>query len=162
MLIIRDSTQSDLSALTRIRNTPDQFATYHDLADGESIRFLVGVLEQQLVAFAMLYLRQPTTGSPESHIPKISDLYVAPPFRSRGIGSTFITHMETLAFEFGHKVIHISVDPVGNRRAITLYRRLGYIPLQNQLHQKVVTLHDDDGTPFEQAMYVLPLIKNLP
>lgn len=35
--------------------------------------------------------------------------------------------MEELAVAFGHKVMHVGVDPVENPRALALYERLGYI-----------------------------------
>lgn len=112
MFIIRDATQSDMAELTKLRNAPTQLHRYLSKAAGEGIRFLVYEQDNEIRGFAMLFLRQPAQGSPKSHIPKISDLYVAQRFRSMGIGTSMIARMEELAVAFGHKVMHLSVDPV--------------------------------------------------
>lgn len=88
------------------------FNQYLNDASGKGIRFLVYEQDNEIHGFAMLFLRQPAKGSPKSHIPKISDLYVGERFRSMGIGTIMIARMEELAGGFGHKVMHVGVDPV--------------------------------------------------
>lgn len=106
----------------------------------------------------MLYLRQPTEGSPKSHIPKISDLYVAQRFRSMGIGTSMIARMEELAVAFGHKVMH--VDPVDNPRALVLYERLGYVPI-DEPQQKQAIFYDEAGNAAERKYWNINLRKQL-
>lgn len=162
MLVIRDATQADLPALVNIRNAPAQFVRYRSLADGQAIRLLVCEQAEQVVGFAMLYLRQPTKRNmAKSHIPKISDLYIAAPFRCQGIGSTFIAYMEDLALAFGHQALYVSVDPIENPRAMALYQRLGYAPLLDQPYQKVATWYDEAGNVTQRMINVMPMVKRL-
>ncbi|MCL4705829.1 GNAT family N-acetyltransferase [bacterium] len=122
------------------------------------IRFLVYEQDNEIRGFAMLYLRQPTEGSPKSHIPKISDLYVAQRFRSMGIGTSMIARMEELAVAFGHKVMH--VDPVDNPRALVLYERLGYVPI-DEPQQKQAIFYDEAGNAAERKYWNINLRKQL-
>jgi GNAT superfamily N-acetyltransferase len=108
----------------------------------------------------MLFLRQPSEGSPKSHIPKISDLYVAQRFRSMGIGTIMIVRMEELAVAFGHKVMHVGVDPVDNLRALALYERLGYVPI-DEPHQKRAIFYDEAGNATERKDWNINLRKQL-
>lgn len=158
--LIRDATQSDISALTKLRNAPTQLQRYLSEADGEGIRFLVYEQDKEIRGIAMLFLRQPAQGSPKSHIPKISDLYVAQRFRSMGIGTSMIARMEELAVAFGHKVMHIGVDPVDNPRALTLYERLGYVTIDAP-HQKKATFYDEAGNATERKYWSINLRKQL-
>jgi len=160
MFLTRNATQSDISALTKLRNAPTQLHHYLSEADGEGIRFLVYEQDNEIRGFAMLYLRQPGQGSPKSHIPKISDLYVAQRFRSLGIGTIMIARMEELAVAFGHKALHIGVDPVDNPRALALYQRLGYAPI-DEPQQKKAIFYDEKGNALEKNYWNINLGKQL-
>lgn len=160
MFLIRDATQSDISELSKLRNASTQLNRYLSEADGEGIRFLVYEQDNEIRGFAMLFLRQPSQGSPKSHIPKISDLYVAQRVRSMGIGKAMIAYMEELAVAFGHKVIHIGVDPVENPRALALYERLGYVPIA-ELQQKKAIFYDEAGNATETPYWNVNLRKQL-
>lgn len=160
MSLIRDATQSDISALAKLRNAPAQLQRYLSQADGEGIRFLVYEQDNEIRGFAMLFLRQPAQGSPKSHIPKISDLYVAQRFRSMGIGASMIARMEELAVAFGHKMMHVGVDPVDNPRALALYERLGYVPIDDP-HQKKAIFYDEAGNATERKYWNVNLKKQL-
>lgn len=160
MFLIRDATQSDITALTKLRNAPTQLQRYLSEADGEGIRFLVYEQDNEVRGFAMLFLRQPVEGSPKSHIPKISDLYVAQRFRSMGIGTIMIARMEELAVAFGHKVMHVGVDPVDNPRALALYERLGYVPI-DEPQQKKANFYDEAGNATESKYWNVNLRKQL-
>ena len=160
MSIIRDATASDLSELTKLRNAPTQLHRYLREADGKGIRFLVYEQDKEIRGIAMLFLRQPAQGSPKSHIPKISDLYVAQRFRSMGIGTTMIARMEELAVAFGHKVMHVGIDPVDNPRALALYERLGYVPI-DEPHQKKAIFYDEVGNTTEKEYWNINLRKQL-
>ena len=160
MPIIRDATPSDLSSLTKLRNAPKQLHRYLSEADGEGIRFLVYEQDNEIRGFAILFLRQPVQGSPKSHIPKISDLYVAQRFRAMGIGTVMIARMEELAVAFGHKVMHVGVDPVDNPRALALYERLGYVPISAP-QQKQAIFYDEAGNATERGYWNINLRKQL-
>jgi len=160
MSIIRDATQSDISELTKLRNAPAQLHRYLSEADGEGIRFLVYERDNDIRGFAMLFLRQPAEVSPKSHIPKISDLYVAQRFRSMGIGTSMVARMEVMAVAFGHKVMHVGVDPVDNPRALALYERLGYVPI-DEPYQKKAIFYDEKGNATERKFWNINLRKQL-
>jgi len=160
MFIIRDATESDRPALLKLRNAPTQLHRYLREADGEGIRFLVYEQDNEIRGFALLYLRQLGQGPPKSHIPKISDLYVAERFRSMGIGTIMIARMEDLAVAFGHKVMHVGVDPVDNPRALALYQRLGYAPI-DEPQQKKAIFYDEKGNATEREYWKVNLRKQL-
>lgn len=160
MFLIRDATQSDITELTKLRNAPTQLHRYLSEADGEGIRFLVYEQDNEIRGFAMLFLRHPAQGSPKSHIPKISDLYVAQRFRSMGIGTSMISRMEELAVAFGHKVMHVGVDPVDNSRASALYEHLGYVHI-DEPQQKKAIFYDEAGNATERKYWNINLRKQL-
>ncbi|MGX1499503.1 ribosomal-protein-alanine N-acetyltransferase [Labrenzia sp. MBR-25] len=55
----------------------------------------------------------------------ISDIWVAPAFEGRGVGSTLVRALETEVLGRGHPVAHIQVAAL-NSRAFGLYHHLGY------------------------------------
>jgi len=160
MFIIRDATELDIPALLKLRNAPTQLHRYLSEADGEGIRFLVYEQDNELRGFAMLFLRQPAQGSLKSHIPKISDLHVGQHFRSLGIGTIMIARMEELAVAFGHKAMHVGVDPVDNPRALALYQRLRYVPI-DEPRQKKAIFYDEKGDAIERKLWNINLGKQL-
>jgi len=161
VVVVRDATYLDLSALERVRDSRIQFIDYLERADGEAMRFLVYEREHVLLAFAVLYLRQPPSGRLAAHLPRISDLYVAEEVRSTGIGSAFIARMEKIAAAQGFPVMHMSVDPVGNPRAAALYQRLGYVPAGEGPYRKVAYWEDDQGRVTEVEYWRMDLVKRL-
>jgi GNAT superfamily N-acetyltransferase len=161
VVVVRDATYLDLSALERVRDSRIQFIDYLERADGEAMRFLVYEREHVLLAFAVLYLRQPPSGRLAAHLPRISDLYVAEEVRSTGIGSAFIARMEKIAAAQGFPVMHMSVDPVGNLRAAALYQRLGYVPAGEGPYRKVAHWEDDQGRATEVEYWRMDLVKRL-
>jgi GNAT superfamily N-acetyltransferase len=134
---------------------------YLSEADGEGIRFLVYEQDNEILGFAMLFLRQPSQGSPKSHIPKISDLYVAESFRSMGIGTIMIARVEELAVAFGHNMMHVGVDPVDNPRALALYQRLGYVPIHDEPERKKAVFYNESGNATEKEYWNINLKKQL-
>jgi GNAT superfamily N-acetyltransferase len=58
----------------------------------------------------------------------LEELYVAPDYRSRGIGSALVTALVECAHEAGVVAVDLEVD-ASHRRAESLYRRLGFRPL---------------------------------
>ncbi len=161
MLVVRDATYLDLSALEQVREARVQFVDYLERADGRAMRFLVCEREHVLLAFAVLYLRQPPSGRLAAHLPRISDLYVAEDARSTGIGTAFIRRMEKMAAAEGFPAIYLSVDPVSNPRAAALYRRLGYAPVDEGPFRKVAFWEDEEGRVTEIEYWRMDLVKPL-
>jgi ribosomal protein S18 acetylase RimI-like enzyme len=55
----------------------------------------------------------------------IDELYIAPPYRRRGLGRMAMEFAEKRAKELGVNAVHLEVDD-GNDPAMELYRRIGY------------------------------------
>jgi ribosomal protein S18 acetylase RimI-like enzyme len=60
--------------------------------------------------------------------------HVEPPFQSRGIGSALIAHVERLALEHGFATVRLEVEKT-NQRARSLYERLGYAVVGEQVNR---------------------------
>jgi GNAT superfamily N-acetyltransferase len=65
----------------------------------------------------------------ELGLPELQDMYVLPERRSEGIGGALVAAAEHVAVDRGHDHCSLSVGE-GNRRARSLYERLGYAPAQ--------------------------------
>jgi hypothetical protein len=71
-----------------------------------------------------------------------------------------IARMEELAVAFGHKVMHVGVDPVDNPRALALYERLGYVPIDAPQQKKAI-FYDEAGNATEEEYWNINLRKQL-
>ncbi|MFQ5419786.1 MAG: GNAT family N-acetyltransferase [Anaerolineae bacterium] len=76
------------------------------------------------------------------HGSELANMFVAPPFRSQGIGTAMVTILTAVARKWGVRNLEISVA-ASNTRAATLYRRLGFshdrhIKLSNQEAARVL------------------------
>jgi GNAT superfamily N-acetyltransferase len=160
-LSVHDATSDDVPEIASLRNTRALFERYLNAADGQFIRFLLGSIDSTIVAFGMIFFRHPPRSSPKSHLPIISDLHVGSEFRSRGIGSAMIGWMESLALRSGYDRLYMGVDPVENGRALSLYQRLGYDPVQAEPYRKTSTFHMEDGSVEEREYWRLDLVKKL-
>jgi ribosomal protein S18 acetylase RimI-like enzyme len=78
---------------------------------------LVVIMDAQIIGFAQLTLW--------SRAAEISDVVIAPAWRSRGIGTALITRLIDTAREMAHDTVEIGVA-LSNPHALRLYRRLGF------------------------------------
>ena len=62
----------------------------------------------------------------------VDNLFVAEPYRSRGIGLALFRHIARIAVEKQYSVVQWDVNRL-NARAIEFYRRLGAKPVSNDL-----------------------------
>ena len=161
MPLVRDATRHDRAELIAVRDTPTLHDQYLAEADGEGLRYLVYERGGRIVGFALLILRRLTSGVPPTDLPKISDLHIATANRSKGYGADFIARMEAIAREWGHDRMYIGVDPIENPRALELYRRLGYSPLQTTPYLKVAMLDDGHGKVEQRSYWRVDLMKAL-
>ena len=77
----------------------------------------------------MLVLGQPPAWPRMKHLPQMIDLQIAPELRGKGLGTRLIGAMEEMAREAGFSEMLLGVDPDKNARAMRLYKRLGYAPI---------------------------------
>lgn len=113
-MLIRDATAADLRALCVLRNSVAAHGAKLLEAERGTVRFLVAAAGAEIVGFATLFLANPKTGPAKSHIPKLSDCFVATNYRSRGIGRALVSARESIARLERHTRLFVSVDPVEN------------------------------------------------
>lgn len=150
-LTIRHARLSDLEQLCCVRNNPTLFEQYLQECDGECAHFLVAEIDQRIVGFGLVYLDVTKTGRRKSHLPKLSDLYVGEPYRQRGIGSALIRARESLARDYGHTEIFVSIDPTESPDMIRLIKKHGYHALQSEPYSVTSVFYDSNGKAFEKT-----------
>ncbi|MBY8974734.1 GNAT family N-acetyltransferase [Rhodobacteraceae bacterium NNCM2] len=100
---------------------------------------IVAELEGNLVGWALAGVEHPTGFLvPESSHPtgRISDIWVEPGCRGRGVASALIGAVEARFAEHGISRVELAAV-AGNERAIALYRRLGYAPYELTLGKTI-------------------------
>ena len=163
-LVIRDAGDADLDGLIRLR--PPELAHRDRFRDARQPGFRYLVLEQggEVIGFVCLVFARPTTW-PDSRnaalLPQIVDAFIAPPSRSMGYGSALIRALEGLAWAQGFRAVYLSVDPIGNPRAHTLYQSLGYRPLQQEPYREQSQYADSAGQIHESDDWELDMVREL-
>jgi ribosomal protein S18 acetylase RimI-like enzyme len=102
--------------------SPDEFAERMVQAEGQEIVFL-GELEGRLAGLAVLRT-VPTLSEPEDWA-ELTELYVRPPARRRGVGKALVEAAIQYAQSRGCTQVHLLVDPE-NRGALTFYTTVGF------------------------------------
>jgi GNAT superfamily N-acetyltransferase len=161
MLVIRDGTHADLEALVALRQTHILFEQYIIDAQTRLSRFMVCVRDDVLVGFAELVFEVRGRKNTPIALPRFNDLFVAPQMRSQGIGTSLIAAMEAASREHGFGQLYCSVDPVTNHRALALYRRLGYEPLDAVPERKQTVFFDAWGEVQQHVYWRQELVKVL-
>ena len=118
---VRDATAADLGALQGVRAGGAYERYLADAAAG-SCAFLVAEADAGLAGFALVYL----VAGKKSHVPKLSDVFVSPSARERGVGTALIAAGETRARAAGYHELFLSVDPDASPRMLRLVQALGY------------------------------------
>ena len=149
-LVVRDATAADLPGLAACRYA-DCPAIHRDRLRDASLgnsRLFVAEQTGNMAGFGVLVFRR-AAGTPGAgttdRLPCVLDVYVAPERRGRGIGTAVLRHMERITARDGHARLFLSVDPRENSRALALYKRLGYCPLQAEPYPDVWRFTDSDG-----------------
>jgi GNAT superfamily N-acetyltransferase len=145
-LTIRDAVVADIPALCAVRDASAQHGAKLREADAGTARFLVGISGGDVVAFASVFLRHPVTGRAKSHIPKLSDCFVAREHRSLGIGRALVCARERIVHGEGFEQLYVSVDSVENPRWFDFFRRRGYRPLQPEPYRMREPRYSDEGS----------------
>lgn len=160
-LTIRDALLADMRALCAVRDAPAQHRAKLEEAAAGTVRFLVAISDGDIVAFASVHLRHPVIGPPKSHIPKLSDCFVAPRYRSLGIGHALVSARERIAHAASCKHLYVSVDPIESHRWFEFFRRRGYWVLQPEPYRKRESRYSDDGTMEEVLAWRQDLVVEL-
>jgi GNAT superfamily N-acetyltransferase len=161
MISIRQAKESDLDQLCDVRNNRDLFRAYLDECDGESAYFLVAEIGQSIVGFGLVYLAITKAGKSKSHLPKLSDLHVGDGYRRQGVATALVEARETLARQYGHSRIYVSIDPTESLEMTALASKLGYEPLQAEPYAVSATFHDAAGVAYEKQYLRLDYSKTL-
>lgn len=133
-------------------------------AQGTGFRYLVLLIDQEIIGFACLVIRRPAYWSDAHdthHLPQIVDLQVRESQRGQGYGSHFVRAMERIASEAGYRRLYISVEPLNNPRAYALYQRLGYQQEQLQPYRKNWEFQDSEGKLHRGEDRVVDMVKQL-
>jgi len=159
-LTIRDAVVADVPALCALRGAraPHE-AKLAETAAGTA-RFLVEVLGGDIVAFAGGRHRQPVTGPPKPHLPKLSDCFVAPQYRSPGSSRALVSARERIAHAAGCELLSVSVDPIESPRWLDFFRGRGYRTLQPAPYRKGELRYADDGKSEEVLVWRQDLVVN--
>lgn len=158
---IRQATMVDMEQLCKVRNNEQLFREYLEECDGERAYFLVGEIEEKIVGFGLVYLDITKRGKKKSHLPKLSDLYVAQEYRKKGVGKALVEARELLAKQYGYSEIYVSIDPFESIEMINLAKKLDYEAIQAQPYQVTATYYDKEGQPYEHKYFRLDFRKNL-
>lgn len=164
MITIRQAQSEDMPALQSVRYH-DRPAIHRDRiqsAAPQRSQYFVALYEQQIVGFGLLLLERPQewTDVMES-FPVLIDLFVMENYRRRGVGKTLISQMEAVAQTQGKSAIFLCVAPNENPQALALYRRLGYLPLQEEPYQNRWQFTDSDGHLHEGEEWLIDMQKTL-
>ena len=160
-LTIRDAVVTDMPALCAVRDARAQHEAKLAEAAAGTARFLVAVTGGDIVAFASVVQRHPVNGPPKSHVPKLSDCYVAPRYRSLGIGRALVSARERIARGAGFEHLYVSVDPVENPRWLDFFQRRGYRTLQPEPYRKSEPRYSSDGKREEVLVWRQDLVADL-
>ena len=128
---VRPLRRPDIEVVAASLNPARNAATHEarvKLQDDGILIYLIAWIDETPVGHGMLLWEGPT-GTPKQHIetpcPYVEDLWVRRDLRSRGIGARILAEMTMLAISHGYSSVSLSVG-VDNRRAISLYERMGF------------------------------------
>lgn len=130
--IIRDIAPTDIPALASIKYGDVIHRDRMHETDGRNLRYLVVAVRGEVVGFGLLVLGQPTNWPRMKHVPQMIDLQIRGGLRGYGFGTLLISEMENMARDAGHREMFLGVDPENNSRAMRLYERLGYEPIDSK------------------------------
>lgn len=163
---VREAQAADVPELTAIKGKGTE-ALHRDRlrdAQGTGFRYLVFLTDRELIGFACLVIRRPAYWSDADdihHLPQIVDLQIKESQRGQGYGSHFIRAIEHMVSEAGYKYLYISVEPLSNPRAYTLYQRLGYQQVQLNPYRKTWEFQDSDGHLHLGENWIIDMRKQL-
>lgn len=158
-LILRDAKDDDIDALNALRPAPIQHADRIRNAAHGRYRYLVAEMRHELVGFVLVYFRAEPGWDRAGQMPMMMDLFVPERFRSRGVGTAIIAGVERIVMDAGFGHLYLRVEPDRNARAFSLYKRLGYQPLQSTPYEDSYRFVDSSGKVTEGVEWVIDMRK---
>jgi GNAT superfamily N-acetyltransferase len=149
---IRLATKTDIADITLMKKIEDndKYAQrINETTEGKST-YLVAELDGHVIGQVFLKYYG-TKKYPE--YPNMEDLFVDENFRNQGIGTALIRKCEDRVKEKRFIKIGLSVNPSLNKKAMGLYKKLGYVSLGNEPYL--------DGVYNGTEDWVIDLIKTL-
>jgi ribosomal protein S18 acetylase RimI-like enzyme len=159
--IIRDATEADLADLAAISGTRAMHADRLRDAQLGWMQYLVAKAAGRAVGFGLIVYSAPPNWDRRDHVPLLVSLYVRPDLRSRGIGTAMIQEMAARSARRGFGAIYLRVEPENNPRAFALYRRLGFVPLQDKPFRDPYRFADSAGCIHQGVEWNVEMVKRL-
>ncbi|HZT41167.1 MAG TPA: GNAT family N-acetyltransferase [Chthonomonadaceae bacterium] len=163
-ITVRDAAEADVQALTAIKQPEVIHKDRLQEALGSGFRYLVLLRGPEVIGFACLVFRRPSSWSDANdrqHLPQVVDLQVAEGQRGRGYGSAFLHAIEQETVQAGYKQLYLAVEPLANARVYALYERLGYRPLQPEPYLKHWEFIDSSGDKHQGEQWIVDMVKPL-
>ena len=163
---IRDALETDLPALVAIKGKGSEALHLDRMRDARDrgIRYLVLLVGSEIIGFACLVFRRPKpwpdTADMEN-LPQIVDLQISETWRGQGYGTDFINGIKQITAEAGHRQLFLSVEPIDNTRAYSLYQRLGFNQLQPEPYPVSWKFTDSSGKVHQGEEWVVDMMINL-
>jgi ribosomal protein S18 acetylase RimI-like enzyme len=155
-ITVRDATTRDIESLTRLR--PPR-GLHLDRIDQSKTRYVIAESAGKPVAFGVIHFEgDPMWDRPEQ-APRVMDLYVAPNLRGKGVGGRVLRALESSARERGFSAVYLQVEPDRNPKALQLYRKLGYQPMQARPYKDFFRSVDERGNVTEGEELVIDMKK---
>src|SRR3954454_14060802 len=126
-ITVRDAADTDVPALITIKGKATEALHRDRLRDAHApgFRYLVCLLDQELIGFACLVMERPAAWSDvdyRSSFPLIVDLEVEEAHRGHGHGSAFVHAIERIVAAAGDRHLYLQVEPLHNSCAFALYQ----------------------------------------
>lgn len=158
---IRDATDADAEQLALLKPTRALHRDRIRQARRGACRYFAADSQGLVVGFGLLYLRPEQGWRRTDHVPLLIDLFVHPRYRSRRIGTTMVETMARAAAELGFEDLYLTVEPERNPRAVELYYRLGFVPLQKEPFLDSYRFTDSGGKTHQGEEWVIEMHKRL-
>ena len=158
-VVLRDATPRDLEALTALRPPRGLHEDRIPGAAEDGKRYVVAEVQGKPAGFGVIYFEGDPMWERPEQVPLVMDLWVAPHLRGRGIGRRIVGKLEQAARERGFSCVYLQVEADKNPQAVSLYRRMGYQPLQARPCRDPYHTVDEDGSVREGAETIVDMQK---
>lgn len=160
-VLVRDATFSDVDLLTNLRPPRGLHADRIRERSSDDARYVVAEVAGRPAGFGVIHFQGDPMWERPEQVPLVMDLWVAPDLRRKGIGSRVLRALEQSARERGFGCVYLQVEADKNPRAVELYRKLGYQPLQSKPYRDPYHTVDEAGNVHEGTEMIVDMRKLL-